>query len=374
MLSSRFLAALLVFFATDEMLFCTGFYQRLIEPDSSVGIYCFRRGLALSKIKQGGHLVALVGDSRIQAAFSSRIFDQIANSTPFKAVNLGVPASSLRVWYFLLKQVDPDRNAFDLIVIPLASYADVDEEEDYPNRLYDLRFFVPFCSPADLSSVFQSFTDLNAKLIFIVDAISKLHALRLDIGDLLLHPLTRLNHLSRFEKFGEEGFYRYKGYTTTLSGMKLSNRGWLKGSSTIDDLALQKLNYRVSVPPPPQTGMRQRYNSVWLNQLVDDYAESKTKILLIKMPTEPVARSYQLPKCYASLNSIAKKKNVFILSEGYFDNFNTAQYFGDDVHLNSLAMPKFSSRLSEVILGLLAADNSIAQESKDLAAKERSGK
>jgi len=353
-------------FALDVALFYTGFYGRLLEPDSSVGIFRFRRNLALAKTQQGGKLVALVGDSRIQSAFSPRMFDQLANATPYRALLLGVPASSLRVWYFLLNEVDPHRNAFALIVVPLASYCDTDEYEDYTNRVYDLRFLTLFSSPAELLSLFDSFTDINAKLSVVVDAVFKLHALRLDILDFCLHPWDRLARVSRFEKSGENIFYSYNGYHTSLCGMRLSGGRWVTGSSTITDLALRRLNSRVFTAPAPQTGMRQRYNSLWLNRLVDAYAESQTKILLIKMPTEPVARTYPLPRNYVSLNSIAKKKNVFILPEDYFTNLNTPQYFGDDVHLNSQGMAKFCPRLSKIILGILSSGDSIAQTRVDL--------
>jgi hypothetical protein len=364
--ASRFLVALLMVFALDVVFLHAGLYNRLIEPDSSVGIFRFRRNLALSKVKGSQRLVALVGDSRIQDAFSARIFDQIAGPTPYRALNLGVPASSLRVWYYLLKEVDPHRNAFDLIVIPLASYSDADEWEDYTNRVYDLRFLTLFSTPSELLSLSESFTDLNAKFTVAIATVFKSNALKSDIRDFLSHPLARLACVSRFEKTGEEDFYRYEGRHTSLLGMEMSGGTWVKGGSSIDDSALRRLNSRVSTAPPPQTGMRQRYNSLWLNRLVDAYTDSQTKILLIKMPTDPVARAYPPPRNYSSLNSIATKKNVFILPEDYFSNLNTPQYFGDDVHLNSQGMAKFSERLSEVILGTLSSEDSIAQIRADL--------
>jgi hypothetical protein len=103
--------------------------------------------------------VAVVGESRAQDGFSPQVFDSISGPKGCKALNFGVPASAPRIWYYLLKRVDPNCHAFREIVIALPSYRDVDEIEDFVDRTYDLHYLMPYLCFSDAVELISSYQD-----------------------------------------------------------------------------------------------------------------------------------------------------------------------------------------------------------------------
>jgi len=350
---SAFFAAVIILFLIDTLIFRSGLYQGYIEPYSSVGMYWFRRNLAASKIRESNNLVALVGDSRIQEAFSSKIFDDLAQFRHYKAVNLAIPGTSLRVWYYLLKQVDPKRNAFRLIVIPMASYSDTDESENYNERMYDVCFLSPFLSIPDSLDCLGTFSCTAVRANLLMGTILKAYALRLDVRDFLAHPLRRLRTVSDFKKQGELNVYFYAGVRRSLDGLKLIGGKWTRGTSKVDDAAIDRLNHRVFDLPPAQAGLQRRYNSYWLNRLVEAYAQSSTKLVLVKIPTDGIPRHVTVAKDNSTIDSLGRKNKFIVLPENLCSNLERPQYFGDDLHLNYLGREHFTKKLAPFLIGLL---------------------
>src|SRR5262249_44422419 len=140
-------------------------------------------------------------------------------------------------------------------------------------------------------------------------------AMRQDVVDFCLHPFTRLTNLERWHKYAESAFNNYPGQQNCLEGIKLRDGLWTRGKANVTDMALERLNRKVFTPFPKQTGRRQTYNSFWLNKLVDRYASSRTRLVFIEVPTDPIARAYPIPQNYGTLNSIKQRSKVQILPE-----------------------------------------------------------
>jgi len=332
---STFLWAIVAIVLMDAALFRSGFYERLIKPNSSAGVFRYRRKYGLLKAKQSTTLVAAVGDSRIGEGFSARMFDQIATPTRYTAVNLAVPGSTLRVWYYLLEQIDPHRNAFKLIVIPMSSYSDGDESEDFVNRLLDLQFLLPFASPSECLDVLTTYTDQSIRLRVIAGSIFRAYALHSDIKDFLLNPPQRFAELA-IGKFYND--YKYEGRTESVS-QSLTNR------NSFHDCAVAR-----------QQRKNSPYKCFWLNRIVAAYKGKDTKILVIKIPTDPLLK---VPKDVgdqnenATLACLAGNKNVFASPEYLFGALNRPDYFFDDVHMNGKGRKVFSEKLSKLIMTYL---------------------
>jgi hypothetical protein len=358
--ASIFLTAVFVLVGLDAALFRSGFYAQFIKPDSSLGIYQFRRNLGIAKAAFSRDLVAFVGDSRVHDGFSSQIFDALSGRYGSSAVNLAVPSSAPRVWYYLLKSIDHNCNSFRVIVIPLPYYRDFDEIEDFVDRPHDLHFLMPYASLADAIDVLGTYSDPSMKLNACVQWLFKMMALRADLADFCVHPLARLESVSHFIRHGEREYYEYPGRKTCLDGVEFRGGRWTRGSANATEDIIARLNSKVLTPLPAQTGRRQRYNSYWLNKLLDRYASSKTKFVFVKMPTDPIARISTIPPDYTTLKSVASRRNVTILPEDYFADLDYPRFFGDEIHLNHWGRKIFSTRLSQYLLSSLAVDDALA--------------
>jgi hypothetical protein len=357
---SVFLLALIAFVAIDVGVFRSGFYHGFIEPNSSLGIFQFRTNLGMSKIASGENLVAFIGDSRIQDGFSEQTFDSISGPKGSRAINLGLPTSAPRIWYYLLKKVDPNCNAFRAIVIGLPTYRDVDEQEDFVDRPYDSHYLMPYLSATDAVELTTSYDDRSMQGNAAMQWLVKSFALRADLADFCFHPLSRLADVEHSQKYGAIDWYHYQGRTTCLDGIQMRNGSWVRGTSNVTDVAVQRLNDRVFTPLPEQTGKRQRYNTYWLNKLLDRYSASNTKFVFVKLPNDPIPRAIKIPANYATLNSLKNRRNVLIMPENYFADLDSPKFFGDEIHLNTKGRIIFSTELSRYIITALGAENALA--------------
>jgi hypothetical protein len=324
-----------------------------MEPYSSAGMYRFQKNHALLKKAQSKHLVAFLGDSRMLEGFSVKNFCNAAANTPYAPVLLDVPGTTLRVWYYLLKQVDPDHHAFEEIAVPLVSYSNVDEWEDLNERILDVNFLAPHLSLAESMDLLNTYTDRDIKIRVMLGNVLRGYAYRSDLQGFLLHPKRRFQDLRHWKREDEHIVYDYEGRPTSLVGLLDQGGALTKGSSDISDIALERLNHRVFNRLPPQTGRQKRYNDYWLNRLVDDYSKAGTKLVIFRIPTDPVVRKIAIPNECSTTTRLSHQKNIFVLPQNLFRDLEAPQYFSDDMHMNGVGRTKFTDRLTSAVLGTL---------------------
>src|SRR5207253_6376662 len=103
----------------DGVIFHTRLYQSLLEPKSNAG-----RVLALARQEKqrrpaGGKEILVLGDSRMGIGFSEEVADEIAAGRDVSFFNRSMPESVPRLWYYLLREIDPSASRYQAIVMPL---------------------------------------------------------------------------------------------------------------------------------------------------------------------------------------------------------------------------------------------------------------
>jgi len=117
---TRIGAAILFFFALDGLVFRTGYYNAVLEPDSTAGFLETNISLEQHRATQDDNEVIAIGDSRIP------LKPRVANvaGTDYRFFTIAVPGTSPRCWYYMLREVDPQARRYAAIVIPLDTYDD----------------------------------------------------------------------------------------------------------------------------------------------------------------------------------------------------------------------------------------------------------
>jgi hypothetical protein len=351
-----FVAALFLFLLLDNAIFRTSWYQRYIEPNSSSGIYKFQRWQGLEKQKQSHHLVAFLGDSRMMEGFSARLFENIAEGTPYTPVLLAIHGSSLRVWYYLLKQVDPDANKFDAIVVPLDTYSDADEPGDPNDRGEDVAFLAPFLSFRDSLDLMSTYTDPDTRSKILLGAVLKSYAYRIDLRNFLVDPGRRLQTLRTWGPAAQaHSYYEYPGMQASIIGVRVGVGAISKGSSSATEEVLRRIKSRVFSPSVAQLGKQKRYSALWLQRLNGRYRSGR--LVLVKIPTDPIPRKTPLSNERSTVNGFSHQPNVFVVPENLFNDLEAPRYFFDEMHLNSLGRINFTQRLSQRVIRILESTN-----------------
>src|SRR6516162_8690744 len=104
--AATILLAVAGFFALDGLVFRTGLYTSILEPESSTGTFeQILRREQRAQSRYGPNLIVTLGDSRF--AYYPRVANQHAAENGFFFRQAGVAGTDARTWYYMLRDLDP---------------------------------------------------------------------------------------------------------------------------------------------------------------------------------------------------------------------------------------------------------------------------
>lgn len=268
----------------------------------------------------------------MEEGFSEQIGDKVAAGR-VRFVNAAIAGSSLRSWFYVLRELDPGRNAYSVIVVPLEDYNDEDGPWDRDDDVIDLRVTASALRLTDIAGFTRSFRDWGARGQALQGAVLKGFIYRDDLRDFLRHPAGRVSTVRLNDEHAAEWIYGYTGRSQVFNER---------------DPVFQGLSHR---PASPQTGRYKRYRAYWLDRLMAPYAANGTRFLLFRVPRNPlpIAR-YGRYEPLSSVRALASRPAVVVADEGMFDSLEQPQYFFDALHLNGAGRRLFSNALAAFIL------------------------
>jgi hypothetical protein len=366
---SRALWAMVFFLSVDAVLFRLPVYCQFVKPNSHAGALVQRVQLAKEKEKENAPLVAVVGDSRMREGFSAKIFDELAadSSKPDRALQLAASGSTLRVWNYLLEDVDPDRNAFKMIVIGLPSFFDDDYSSMLVNNKLDLQMALPVLKTEDTLDFVKTF-DGDARGEMLLGAVLRLYGYRRDVKDFIMHAPDRLAELKDSAIYWKKSDYLYEGDRNSMAGIKINDQKQLVNVPPyLEQAKVDRLRCAVFPEPVEPDSLKRNYLEYWLNRLAERYAGSPTKIVLICIPNHPLPAQDPPPHISRTIVSLTKYPNVRVLPEDAFASLNQPEYFSDDIHLNVTGRREFTKMLSDKLLdpSLLATRTALNHTTAD---------
>jgi hypothetical protein len=362
---SRFAAAAVLFLLLDGLCFRTGFYTRFIEPSSAAGVFKerlieVRETKKLAKLTTPSkiqHLIAFMGDSRMSSGFSAKEFDELEqNKTGYTALNLAMPGSTPRVWFYLLEQADKNNNAFDAIVLPMPSYDfyGVHPQGDPADRPLDLRILLPMINSAQLIDLANSFHDDSVKERIWISALISAVPFQDDVCDFLMNPAQRLDRLKNRKNYAGVGDYNYQGSESSLSGFVAREHRLVSAPPNAPPgIKFDVESGLARALPAKAKDLDKAYLAFWLNRIVDKYQNSKTKIIFVRIPSDPF-RVGQAETPNEVFNTLKRRPNVLMMEPNAFTAFEKPIYFHDLLHLDTKGRNEFSKALATGLLNLIS--------------------
>lgn len=338
--------------AAEGALFHSGWYNKYIEPDSSAGqveyhLFWLRRTPA-PKVPD----VLVVGDSRIAEGFSS-LTAQSAIGNKLHFTNFGMPGSYPRVWYYTIRDADPQRNRFAAIVLALGQYSDQDREAPPQRVISDLSYLAGRLRLSDCGEFARSYEDYEAGRQALTGCILRGVVLRPDILSFLGNIRKRLAHAKDWRNNGDGYIAGYGGKPEDVIGLSAD---WTARTvhypPGLDETRTGSIKYTVMPEPSPQTGDETRYRTQWLGGIVDLYKNSATRIVFMELPRAPlpVPEAATPPRF---IDAVSRRPQVAVLPEGTFRDLERPDVFADGMHLNHVGRPIFSQRLAERVSAIL---------------------
>jgi hypothetical protein len=343
----RILVSLFVFLAVDAIVFHSGFYEQILSIHSYSGtVYYFAKYERLRPPSKQTD-VLILGDSRIGEGFSVQQADRQA-SGHLRFAKMGIGGMSKLGWYYILKHVDMRADRYWAIVIPLESYRQCPEEL-MRNYWYfyplDIEMLLPTLSLPEATRYGLIYPDWDKKLEVWSRALIAAQNYRLDIQDLLLHPLKRMAEVSWRNSLGAKFSYDYDGHPETMEGLSVS-------------LPSRKLTYPSRLSESEKELVKARYTESvdcfgpyethWIKKIVNYYQNTRTRIFLVRLPTNPIPealsdRGWPIAPLIKELEG--NGSDLRVIGENVFSSLERPSYFWDTRHLNRAGRQLFTKGL-----------------------------
>ena len=340
--------------ALDALVFRTPWYVSKLEPDSSTGL--FEQILAREQDAQsrlGDNLVVTLGDSRF--AYAPRLANDVADQTGLVFRHAGVAGSDARVWYYMLRELDPTRRRYRAVVMAMDDYDDEDLSADPNDDIRPLHYVIARLRLADVLEFAASYDSPGMRWQALRDGIWKGTVFQADMLAFLSHPQARLEKVAFYRQWFEMWTYNYLESVRTMQGLAIdwkTMRATLPPGLNEDQIAtVQAALLRA---PAPQTGRVAAFRRHWLGRIVDYYRGSPTRIVFLRLARGPIVRPDGLVhKLSSSIRELAERPNVLLLPEHAFDSLERPELFRDAIHLNREGIARFSPMMAVEVGRLL---------------------
>jgi hypothetical protein len=342
------LAAIFIYLGLEAAIFRSGFYSAYLEPNSSTGAVEYRLRWLRHKPPSKVPEVVVVGDSRMAEGFSPPIASQqIGGKLHF--TNFGVPGSGARVWYYMLRDADPERNRFAAIVIAFDEYSDQDWGEDPRNRPTDPSYVAGRLGFDDCLPFARSFPNQTLRDPIIESCFFKGTAYHSDLQDFLSDIPDRMNRAKDWRNNGGGYIEGYGGKPEDLTGLTVDEeKREIHFPKGLKDWQMNSVKNTVLPEYVPQTGALTKFRRQWLGGLLNLYKESATRFIFIQIPRAPLPRP-EPPTPDRFIDSVASNPHITVVPRDTFKDLEHPEVFADGLHMNHTGQEIFSKRLAEIV-------------------------
>jgi len=346
--------ALLFFFALDALAFRTGWYVSILEPNSTAGFLETYLNIEARRPVGRYRQVVAVGDSRM--GLKSRVANLLTGNTGCAFGTISVPGTTPRCWFYMLREIDPDCDRYDAILVPVDSYDDR-SWENTADRDLDINYLAPLLRVVDLPRFVLSYPSWPNRAHAAEAVLFKGLVYQHDFQAFLEHPRTRLEYVRLQEEHARDWYYNAVWERHSLAGMSVD---WQARTAVLPAwLGPEKrheIEHALLDDPPPDSADYARYRRQWLGSILDRYHGSRTRFLFLRLPRGPVVRpDPQPPDASSSIRQFAASGRIELLPEHLFDSLERPELFGDALHVNEEGGYQFSIMLASEVGRVLAS-------------------
>ena len=353
----RILAIIFFFAAFEGILFHTGFYSSIVEPDSSTGYMELQIRNEIRRPKPNHNQVLAVGHSRM--ALLPRVVNEEKPSTGYTFASIGLGGSTPRTWYYALSAIDPNARNYAAIVIPSDDYNEPDSYDYQSERETDLHYLLARLGFRDLFEFPWTYRDKRLQWQIVLGMILKGTVYKRDFLEFLDHPIARIAKARYYASDSAGWYYGYGGVDENLTGLQIDwQRKTIQYPDRVSASRREDIKNELLSPLPPDQGLETAYLRYWYRRIIDHYRGSDTKLIFLRVPRAAVPPPDAPPKMNSAIRQIASQPNVIVLDEQLFNQLEHPDLFWDGYHLNRDGMERFSRILATEVRRVLGPPKS----------------
>jgi hypothetical protein len=355
--------SLVVFVALDSGIFRSGAYTKVASGKTVAGHFAaVARWNIATPPTPGKRDVLVLGHSKIEAALGAKIYDEENRDSHLRLIFGSSGGTTEKMWYWLLRHVDPDRRRFAAIVVPIDSYKTQAVGTDCENAIDVVQFLAPMLAASEWPDFIRSYTDPDARAKVVLGAAVSSHLYALDLQDLLLHPVDRYRSLAWAEAVAPTFLYDFGGFDGDLETFEIDRETAkiLHAPPHLDAFRRAEAENSFKKLDPAAARMwtlrYYAFRKQWLGRIVDFYAGSETKVIFVQVPRWPFRMAGLVPAEDAPdiRDFLRPSKNVAVVDGDAFVDLETPHFFFDVFHVNKLARREFTVRFGQELRRILS--------------------
>ena len=348
------LFGLAAFICVDGVVFHTHLYSSILAPDSYAGRVAAITRAENQRPSSGLKEVLVLGDSRMAEGFSTAVADELGSAAGLKFVSLAEPASTIVIWHYLLREVDPTAQRYWAIIVPYGIGYEPKTAEGLRTSMA-----APLLRYGDCFRFASAFQTWSGRFRAFAACLLRGSAYQSDVVDLLQHPIARIRSV-QLEPTRLHSRAVYEGRDYDIAGTSYDPK---TGQVTFPPrlTEAQREVIRSSLVQPSQSEAQHflKMQRDGIRRIFDRYSNSSTAIVLTPVPRSPFG---ELPGFsitgHSAFPSELAKKAAFSLPEQTFDFLEKPEYYFDGYHLNAKGRQKFTRKLVAEVVGQLRSDGS----------------
>ncbi len=342
------LAIGLAWFALESLVYRTGAYFHFAEPDSNTGAVVSALLVLEREYRPTARNVLVFGDSRVAEGFSRT--HAAGADDRFNFINLAVPASTARTWYYLLREIDRRGYTFEGVVVgtlyrsrhgePLADWP---IDPAHAARLIGLRDAWSF--PATFDSATQRARARHAALLPAL-------ALRQDTLAFLESPLLRLRHVLKVRPAYLDALRTYPGRDEVMPQVRFTGTTHAV-SEWADATPAQRTQVAAILAdlgerPTDLLARNDAFLGRWLGGIAQLARARGARLIVYPLPRGPYStlldRDERLPPSLAALD---RRPGVVVLPANLLADLEAPRYFFDPLHANRAGRELTGTRVGQ---------------------------
>lgn len=338
----------------DLILFRTGLYATWIEPYSSAGSVVGSTMLIKRETKTDSRNILVLGNSTIGEGFSGPLADQAAGRPDLHFINAGVAGSTPRIWYYLLRELDPNCRRYAAVAL-MVNYDPTVDQEDRGNYAADTSYLQPLLRFTDFSEYSESFSNPNERERARRAIALPMQALHEDITALLRSPLQRFRDSGRGRRLWMEASINYPGRDQRLPDLDIDvaagkPRNW-GGVPASTKTALEGYFRGLRQHASEQTiAANNAYVDRWIGSIAECYHAAGGKVFVFSMSRGPWHELLvPAPQIGGAVADLTRRGLIEPLPAANFVPLEQPRYFFDTLHMNHDGRERFSRLLAAQI-------------------------
>jgi len=339
------------------VLFHSGLYYRYVaSPDSTAGEAERALQFIAQRYVPGARNVLVLGDSRTAEGFSSRVANQTAPGINF--IEAGMAGTTPRVWYYLLRKVDPAGDRFDAVVLLRITDASVPDRECLADRSLDLAYLPPLVTAADALDIPRAFTQPSAHALAWRTVLLPMRSARADLDGLADAPVKRLHDVRANLRAYVASRYAYTGHveslaSVTLDPVTLHPDPARDVPSNVIAYLDQLRSSRASPQAPDPCNLA--YYRHWLRRIEGLYRPTQHPVMLVALPRGPFHLEHG-PPARPALDAVGLSPGdgVTLLAPTGVFALERPLFFFDGLHMNRAGRDRYSVLVAHAVADRLA--------------------